>query len=282
MMPRGYHWLMMEFEVAQNGKNCQVGRSLLIQALWSLGLLWQERLILHYSSNSARYLILGNAYIPRDQVNDCPHDLARRGLCPKKKSLFFFFFFFLLRLNILAISYILRSRDLQERYNPCRRGSYTPYPGSVRQSPQSVFFNGTAWRGNQNTITGSGRFYIFWKRTSSMEENKVHTYVGGNKVNLYAYWWVEQGYITRSRRRSLPSCGLTTWTPDGTLLLKWRRPKQERIFGSVMFNAQFALRYSARYAWLVGVVSRKGGNQYNGTFFADFYFISKFTFFFTT
>lgn len=184
-----------------------------------------------------------------------------------------------MRLNILAISYILRSRDLQERYNPCRRGSYTPYPGSVRQSPQSVFFNGTAWRGNQNTITGSGRFYIFWKRTSSMEENKVHTYVGGNKVNLYAYWWVEQGYITRSRRRSLPSCGLTTWTPDGTLLLKWRRPKQERIFGSVMFNAQFAIRYSARYAWLVGVVSRKGGNQYNGTFFADFYFISKFTFF---
>lgn len=89
----------------------------------------------------------------------------------------------------------------------------------------------------------------------------------------------EQGYITRRRQRSLPSCGLTTWTPDGTLLLKWQRPKRERILGSVMFNAQFAIRYSARHAWLVDVVSRKGENQYNGIFFADFYFNSKFTFF---
>lgn len=90
----------------------------------------------------------------------------------------------------------------------------------------------------------------------------------------------EQGYITRRRQRSLPSCGLTTWTPDGTLLLKWQRPKRERILGSVMFNAQFAIRYSARHAWLVDVVSRKGENQYNGIFFADFYFNSKFPFFY--
>lgn len=84
MMPRGYHWLMMEFELAKNGKNCQVGRFLLIQALWFLGLLWHETLILHYSSNSASHIILGDTYISCDQTNLTTRQI--RVLCLLKNA----------------------------------------------------------------------------------------------------------------------------------------------------------------------------------------------------